>query len=595
MRNLSISKKLILGFGVVLVLMLVTIGMSVVSLNTIQKTVETYEQYTLPNNTNVWVMRRELVSGQRFILRAFNSENIETIEENFKLAQQDDQLMMSILEEYASNQRNTNRDKEISEVRALLEKAGNIRREIGELFLTQEDTNVEKAYEMFDTQYIPVADSITNILEGFSATAEEYAILEGIESVKAEKFAWTVLIVCGLVSIIATIIVIMAIRKSILTPIEEIVNVYTEISRGNMHVDINYQSRDELGQMAKLIQKTNMMQSEILSDLTEHLLRISKGDLSIRVDKEYPGDFRVMKDTIEDTISSLNQTMQVIHTAAEQVSMGSSQVASGAQALASGSTQQAASVEELTASIAQIAEQSLENSESVRTATQYVGEALAGVHTGNEHMQLLTEAMSEIGDASDQITNITKAIDDIAFQTNILALNAAIEAARAGSAGKGFAVVADEVRSLAGKSAEAAHQTAELIHKSVATVAKGNQISAKTAEILQDVGAKASLVNENIVNIDQASYEQTRAIEQIKEGLTQVSSVVQTNAATAEENSATSEEMSAQAATLKDEIGKFKLSSKYNNNIIAPKAVFNELPKINPLVSRPAAYYLGKY
>jgi methyl-accepting chemotaxis protein len=195
-----------------------------------------------------------------------------------------------------------------------------------------------------------------------------------------------------------------------------------------------------------------------------------------------------------------------------------------------------------------------------------VQQASTGAKAGNEHMKQLTEAMANIGSASSQITVITKVIEDIAFQTNILALNAAIEAARAGNAGKGFAVVADEVRNLAAKSAEAAKQTAELIHKSSDTVAEGTQIAQKTAAILHDVEEKARKANESIVKIEQASVEQAAAIEQIQQGLNQVSDVVQTNAATAEENSATSEEMSAQAATLREEVGKFKLTSSHERN-----------------------------
>lgn len=323
---------------------------------------------------------------------------------------------------------------------------------------------------------------------------------------------------------------------------------------------------------------------------------MSHGDMRIRVDMDYIGDFAAIKQAMQNTTSALNDTLSIINTAAEQVSTGAAQVSSGAQALASGSTEQASSVEELTVSIGKIAEQATENSENVKTATQYVEEAVAGVGTGNEHMEQLTEAMAEIGSASDQITNITKVIEDIAFQTNILALNAAIEAARAGNAGKGFAVVADEVRNLAAKSAEAAKQTAELIQASVVTVNKGTQTTAQTAQILHEVGEKAKMVNDSIIKIEQASAEQAGAIEQIKEGLAQVSSVVQTNAATAEENSATSEEMSAQAATLQEEVGKFKLSDGYEQDRPVSSSLFRELPETRSgLLQAAASSDLGKY
>ena len=176
-------------------------------------------------------------------------------------------------------------------------------------------------------------------------------------------------------------------------------------------------------------------------------------------------------------------------------------------------------------------------------------------------MVKMTKAMEHIGEVSSQIAGIAKVIEDIAFQTNILALNAAIEAARAGAAGKGFAVVADEVRNLAAKSAEAAKRTAELIRSSTAAVDDGCLISTQTAKILDEVREKARMVTESIAKIEGASAEQAAAIEEIKNGLHQVSIVVQTNAATAEENSAASEEMSAQAVTLLNEVEKFQLDS----------------------------------
>ena len=203
----------------------------------------------------------------------------------------------------------------------------------------------------------------------------------------------------------------------------------------------------------------------------------------------------------------------------------------------------------------------------------------------------MMEAMADINTASTEIANITRVIEDIAFQTNILALNAAIEAAQAGSAGKGFAVVADEVRNLAAKSAEAAQQTAELIGTSVSTVSKGLEITERTAQLLEEVEEKELKVGESMVNVERQATIAAEAVEQIKQGLTQVSSVVQTNAATAEENSATSEEMSAQAAALNEEVQKFKLDSLELAPGLEPKPGREEITtiKLEPTSN------LGKY
>jgi len=369
-------------------------------------------------------------------------------------------------------------------------------------------------------------------------------------------FAGVVLISAGVVLIL---------RRS-LRPMHEIIGVAEEIERGELNVQISVDQKDEFGHLASVFLKTAAVLKRYVHDISLVIDRLAMGDLQVAIENEYAGDFAPIKTALVSVSTSLNQTLRTIQTASEQVSTGAAQVASGAQALAAGSTEQASSVEELSVSISIIAGQASENSSNVKTAAHYVEQAVENVRDGSEHMKQLTAAMTNIGSASDQITNITKVIEEIAFQTNILALNAAIEAARAGNAGKGFAVVADEVRNLAAKSAEAAKQTAELIQRSAQTVAEGTQIAARTAQILRSVEEKANLVNESIIKIDQASSDQTVAIEQVKQGLNQVSAVIQTTAATAEENSATSEEMSAQAATLRDEINKFKLADDGKGN-----------------------------
>ncbi len=594
MKNLSVGMKLIVGFGIVLLLMLLSIGMSFYSISSIGTQVELYGQYTVPNNTGIWAMRRDMVSAQRYVLLAFSAETLAEKQSNLELAQKDGEALLQTLDQYANNQRNTDQNEEIEKVKTLLDQAGAIRRQIGELVLTQSSSDLQKAHDLFTNQYGPTFDQAAQLLISFSETADSQATQQQIDAKTTEDTAWLLLTICIGLSLIFTILVVLAIRRSIMTPVKEIVSVFEEISKGNMDAAIHYQSRDELGTMAKLIQQSNRLQSTIMGDVIEKLTKISQGDLRLKVDLDYPGDFAVLKQTMETTVSRLNETMHTISSASEQVSMGAEQVASGAQGLAAGSTEQASSVEELTVTISQIAEQAAENSFSVRTATQFVEQAGAGVHTGNAHMKMLSDAMTEIGSASDQITLISKAIEDIAFQTNILALNATIEAARAGSAGKGFAVVADEVRNLAAKSAEAAKQTSELIQASTASVKKGMEITAETAQILEQVGDKAKLVNESILRIDQASAEQASAIEQVKQGLAQVSSVVQTNAATAQENSATSEEMSAQAITLREEVSKFKVKTRLERAKLDFPVLKPEIPKVK-FSTPPPATGLGKY
>jgi methyl-accepting chemotaxis protein len=363
------------------------------------------------------------------------------------------------------------------------------------------------------------------------------------------------LIVIGVIAAAAAVYLGLWISRMISKPIGRVVDAAKKIALGHVDVELDdIDSKDETGQLSSAF-------IEMLGSIREQVLvaeSISNGDFTkiVRLRSNEDALGLALKKIEQD----LNQTLSLINAAADQVGSGSTQVSSAAQALASGASEQAATVEELTASISNVAGQAVENAKNVRQAADYVEQTSVSVSRGNAHMQNLSNAMSEIGAASDKISNITKVIEDIAFQTNILALNAAIEAARAGNAGKGFAVVADEVRNLAAKSAEAAKQTADLIHHSTGSVAEGTHVTEQTAQILRDIADKSGIVSEIMKKIDAASASQAAAIEQISQGVSQVSAVVQTNAATAEESSASSEELSTQAQMLRDEVGKFKLN-----------------------------------
>ncbi len=298
-----------------------------------------------------------------------------------------------------------------------------------------------------------------------------------------------------------------------------------------------------------------------ISEISNVLGEMSKGNLDVGITSEYRGEFTTLKDSINGIVMSLNGVLSEIGTAADQVASGTKQVSDGSQEISQGATEQSSSIEQLTASVTQIAEQTRQNAMSANKANELTTTAASDAVHGNDQMQAMQQAMNEISEASSSISKIIKVIDDIAFQTNILALNAAVEAARAGVHGKGFAVVAEEVRNLAARSAGAAKETTELIEGSIQKTQAGTSIADETARalsaIVNGVESAAQLVGE----IASASNEQASAIAQVNRGIEQMSQVVQTNSATSEEAAAAAEELSSQAELLKNMVGQFNLKS----------------------------------
>lgn len=321
-------------------------------------------------------------------------------------------------------------------------------------------------------------------------------------------------------------------------------------------------AKDETGILSAATNKLVNDMNSIIGDIGRILSSMANGNFNVHseVDDEvYSGDFHVLIDSVREINHRLSDALNRINTSAEQVSGGSEQVSGGAQALSQGATEQASSIEELSATINTISDRITENSESCADGKRLVDKTVKYIGTATDDMNRLTGAMDDIGKASGEISKIIKAIEDIAFQTNILALNAAVEAARAGEAGKGFAVVADEVRNLASKSSEAAHETALLIEKAIEAVENGTSIAAETAKAVSEVSQQSVEVHMLMNKIAEASAVQADMVKQVTVGMEQISGVVQTNSATAEESAAASEELSGQANMLKQLVGGFKL------------------------------------
>ncbi len=300
----------------------------------------------------------------------------------------------------------------------------------------------------------------------------------------------------------------------------------------------------------------------VINDIAYLLDQMAKKNFDIQSSQReaYVGEFQTILQSMRGLKIELSDTIRQIDISAGQVSSASGQVSNGAQSLSQGSVEQASSVEELATTIADISTHAKKTASAAQEAGQFVEQAGSHLGVSVGYVQELNTAMEKISRSSEEIAKIIATIESIAFQTNILALNAAVEAARAGSSGKGFAVVADEVRNLASKSDEAAKATKELINSSIAAVAEGSEAVDKVTKALDQTSVSASHVTEKMAVAVAAVEDQTTAIAQVTEGIDQISSVVQTNSATAQESAAASEELSAEANSLKQLVGRFTLA-----------------------------------
>lgn len=396
-----------------------------------------------------------------------------------------------------------------------------------------------------------------NYEEDLIAAVEEELLSARI----AKGISLGVFVILGIAIYFVAMRYVQRVAEKIASPISACAKRLKLLAEGDLHTPvIDIHSEDEGGMIAAATKELAHSLKTVIDDLSRVLSALSDGNFVVKVDEKYFGDFRPLKDALENIVHSLDMTLSSINQSADQVTEGSNQIASGAQSLSQGAIEQAGAVEKLTCAIGKISTILQKNADEAHQVSKRVDSVGKEMIENNEMMKHLTSAMDKIQESAQEIRNIIKTIEDIAEQTNMLSLNASIEAARAGDAGRGFAVVAGEVGALAAKTSDASRVTTQLIEGSRNSVNEGMRLADQTRESLLATVNRVNSIIGDIDNIASEAVQQSKMVKQVAEEISQISGVVETNSAMAEQSASTSEEFAAQAQMLKEMIGKFNLT-----------------------------------
>ena len=372
-----------------------------------------------------------------------------------------------------------------------------------------------------------------------------------------------VIVAAGLAIAVVTTMIGKIITNSITEPVKQIDAAVASLRKGELsNVEmLTYESEDEFGDTIRNLKEAMGILADYVREISVEVKAIAQGDLTRNGDDitDFLGDFSELKTSLLYILKRFNSTLTEISNLAEQVSSNSSEVENASKSLADGATEQAGVIEELNATVDTVVDMAEDTAKETQNASARVKASANKANEEKEKMNELLTEMEHITEISKEIGNIITDIEDIASQTNLLSLNASIEAARAGEAGRGFAVVADQIGKLAADSAKSAVNTRDLIDKTLVEIEKGNTITRTTADAFNQIITDMESFAELAENTMEKANSQAESLEQIGQGIEQLSGVVQGNAASSEENTAISINLAEGAAKMHDRVNIFKL------------------------------------
>ena len=558
-KNWPIKKKLTVSHGSIIVMTFVLIVILLLGLKLIAGSVVALLEGPTTSSYYVGDIRVGLADNQRCVNRAIAIGENVVAEEEAKL--EANFVMMKEAHDIIEKTLLTKQSKAtLNEIWKALEQEQEYRIELVAL-MKKKDFDEVNTYD--ETYYTPLLKSI----EVLADRLDEEIYAEGEAYAKKSTAVATIMILLGFAMLGAVIAYAINITRKatvgIVDPVKQLEEASKSLYAGDMSAskNITYYSEDELGVLADSLRGSMDTLKDWVQEISQTLSEIAQGDLTKPFTEisDFRGDFRSIKKSFVLILESFNETLSTILESVQQVDVGSDEIAKSSTELANGTTDQASAVEELTATIETVAQAAKESAKQTDDAYNAVMNAVEDAQKDREQVALLQAEMQKIKDISGEIQNIIVTIEDIASQTSLLSLNASIEAARAGEAGRGFAVVAEQIGKLAQDSAQATVSTRELIDATVREIDNGNEITLTTVEAFEKIIDELNSFAEMTNVVKESSTGAADAMQEIENGIEQISGVTQMNAAASEESAAVAEELAAKATELDSLVRKFKL------------------------------------
>lgn len=521
-QDISIGKRLMYGFLGILSIFLITSTLNIIGVGNIR--LHFSEFYERPYHNSVAAMSMRSV---------FNGIERRTIEYVYELAPNEE------IEQYFDKQLNIlnnnltifeERFKDstvmVSQLKEFTTQAERIRQEIVSLKDQGED---ERAKQLLKNDYKVEMQNARDIANQIYDIAAQNAVTFYKNGERSIGLVNTIIVIAIILGTVSVLFIARYLTRSIEKPLKEVEKAANNLSKGMLDIQIEYEGKDEVGELANSMKCTIDTLNLYINDISTYLGDMAEGNLTREIDIEYIGSFSPIKQALIQISDKLNHTLRNINQSADEVRYGSGDIAKGATELAQGAMEQTSIIEEFIASTEEITRHISETLEKVNETSEISKEAKQQANKGTQVMEDMLISMNDISKSSIDIAEVLRSIDAIASQTNLLALNAAIESARAGEAGKGFAVVASEIRDLANRSSDTVKEIEKMIQTSLQNVARGQDMAYQAVEVLKKIVGSVEKTTEIAGELLDNSSQQKESIEELMKGTQQISAVVEMN------------------------------------------------------------------